>query len=173
MRIQATIQQSIVWLAAVGLLIPQVGLSAGRDGQTPIRDLALQPGATLQGVLLTVEGQPAANQSVVLLSHHEPVARVSTGADGRFAFTGVRPGLHALATDQVQLAVRVWSPSAAPPSAVSEVLVVTEQGPVVRGAFGGFWPKWQHPLLVGGLLITAGVIGGVIGYNIRDFDPAS
>ena len=61
----------------------------------------------------------------------------------------------------------LWAEGTAPPSARPEVLLVSEDGQVVRGG-GRFGGSNANLILMGGLVLVAGVIGGVIGYNIKD-----
>ncbi|MBP62420.1 MAG: hypothetical protein CMJ62_12945 [Planctomycetaceae bacterium] len=156
------------------MLLPQISLADTHVTRPTVRDAALQAGGTLQGSLLSPDGKAQTGRTVQLLSRGEVVASTQTDREGRFAFRGLRAGVYGLHTDGVAIAYRLWADGAAPPSAVSDVLLVSGQEPIVRGAIGDhFGGHLGKPLLLGGLLGAAGVIGGVIGYNIRDFDPAS
>lgn len=164
MKLVARMKNCLVVGAVVGLLVPQAAL-AQQPTQGSIRDAALGSGGVLKGTLFSTEGQPEAGQDVHLVASGELIARVRTDADGQFEFRGLRGGMYMLQAQGATASYRLWSEDAAPPSAVSEVLLMSDDSLVARGQI---FPEVSRPLLLGGLLIAAGVIGGVIGYNIKD-----
>lgn len=164
MKLVSGIQTCLIAGAVFGMLLPQASFAETRLPQPEIKDAALQAGGMLQGSLLSVNGETQSGRDVQLLSRGEVVARTVTDSEGRFGFRGLRPGLYALQADGVASGYRVWADAAAPPSAVSEVLLVSSQSSVVRGLA----PNITKPLILVGLLTAAGVIGGVIGYNVKD-----
>jgi hypothetical protein len=158
----------------VGILVPQSVYAVNGPLQTPngsapaVQDVALNADGHLVGQLIDVNGSPQ-NESVVRLQQDgRDVATVVTDRHGRFAVANVRAGLYQVTSDRANGVYRVWTAQAAPPAAHGRVLLV-DQETVVRGQGG----NWRRTLLIGGLIISAGVIGGVIGYNIRDVDDAS
>lgn len=165
MTLATRIRSCLVAGAVFGMLLPQVGFGETTAVRAVVRDAALQAGGTLQGALVSANGKPQTGRTVQLLSRGEIVAKTVTDREGRFGFRGLHAGVYALHTEGVATGYRLWAEGAAPPSAVSDILLVSGQEPVVRGA--PFGPGGK-PLLLGGLLIAAGVIGGVIGYNVRD-----
>ena len=168
MRLLTHLRRCLIAGATFGLLMPQINFAAERTQISPIRDVALQQGGTLRGAVLSPEGQGAAGKTISLVSGGELVAEATLGEDGRFVISGLRPGVYSVAAGDTQNVLRLWSATAAPPAAAKELLLVEGQSQVVRGALGRHLPRWDHPLVVGGLLITAGLIGGVIGYNLKD-----
>lgn len=167
MRMLARIRVSLVVGATIGLLVPHNSFGRGPAVGKQVRDVALQAGGTLQGTLMTAAGTPASDQRVLLLSNDEVVVEAVTGPEGRFSVSGIRPGVYSVRADESQGVYRLWSTGAAPPSALPELLLISDDGQVVRGG-GRFGGSNGNMLLMGGLLLAAGVIGGVIGYNIRD-----
>lgn len=173
MKLLSQVRRCLIVGATIGLLMPQTTF-AERGHISPIRDIALQQGGILRGEVLSAEGQGAFGQTISLASKGESVATAVVGTDGKFTISGLRPGVYSVAIGETQSVLRLWSEPAAPPAAVSELLLVQQESQVIRGkGKGRGLPRFDNPLLVGGLLLGAGVIGGVIGYNIRDFDPAS
>jgi hypothetical protein len=168
MRLLTQVKRFLIVGATLGLLTPQTTLAGNRHNNSPIRDVALQPGGILRGEVLSTQGQSAAGKPISLAANGELVANAAVGADGKFVIGGLRPGVYLVTVGETQSVLRLWSRMAAPPAATSELLLVDQQSQVVRGAHGGHLPQWDHPILVTGLLITAGVIGGVIGYNLKD-----
>lgn len=175
MKLLSQVRRCLIVGATLGLLMPQATFAGERTHRSPIRDVALQQAGTLRGAILSAEGKNATGQRVSLAANGELVADAVVGADGKFAIVGIRPGVYSVSVGESQNVVRLWSTTAAPPAATPELLLVDQQSLVVRGKGGGgaHLPSFDHPFLVGGMLLTAGLIGGVIGYNIKDFDPAS
>jgi hypothetical protein len=173
MRLLSQVRRCLIVGATLGLLMPQVSFAVERNQVPPIRDVALQHGGILRGEVLSAQGQSASGQTISLATNSEVVANVVVGTDGKFAIAGLRPGVYSVAVGETQSVLRLWSETAAPPSATHELLLVDQQEQVVRGGGFGYMPQWNHPIVVSGLLLTAGVIGGVIGYNVRDSSPAS
>ena len=173
MKLLKQVRRCLIVGATLGLLMPQAAFAGERTRISPIRDVALQQGGTLRGELMSAQGHGAAGQTISLATDGELVAKAVVGADGKFFIGGLRPGVYSVVSGYTQSTLRLWSQAAAPPAAAPELLLVQQQSQIARGQFPNHLPQWDHPLLVGGLLITAGVIGGVIGYNIKDFDPAS
>ena len=168
MTLLVQFRRCLVVGAMLGLLLPRATFAGGRHHDSPIRDVALQPGGIFRGEVLSTQGQSAVGKTISLATNGEFVAQAMVGADGKFLVAGLRPGVYSVAVGATQTILRLWSETAAPPAATPELLLVDQQTQVVRGAYGGHLPQWNHPLVVGGLLITAGVIGGVIGYNLDD-----
>jgi len=173
MKLLSQVRRCLIVGAALGLLMPQTTFARERSQISPIRDVALQQGGTLHGTILSAQGQTAVGQTISLSSDGDFVAKAAVGMDGKFVIGGLRPGVYSVVAGDTRNVIRLWSETAAPPAATPELLLIDQQSQVVRGELGGHLPQWDHPLLVGGLLVTAGLIGGIIGYNIRDFDPAS
>jgi Carboxypeptidase regulatory-like domain len=166
-------QRSLIAAATFGLLLPPATFAVEPSQAASIRDVALQQGGTLRGTVLSEQGRAAAGRTVTLVTGNKIVAQTQVRHDGSFAITGLRPGVYFVRSGGSQNVLRLWSEVAAPPSATQQLLLVNQTGQVVRGAHGGLLPQWDHPILVSGLLLGAGVIGGVIGYNLKDDDPAS
>ncbi|MDA1053756.1 MAG: carboxypeptidase-like regulatory domain-containing protein [Planctomycetota bacterium] len=176
MKLLTQVRRCLIVGATLGLLIPQATFAGQRNHNSPIRDVALQQGGALRGAILSAQGQHAVGQTISLSADGEFVAKAVVGTGGKFTISGLRPGVYTVVAGETQNVIRLWSETAAPPAATPELLLVEQDSQIVRGkgkGGGSRLPEWNHPLLVGGLLGATGLIGGVIGYNIRDFDPAS
>lgn len=174
MKLLAQVRRTLMVGATIGLLMPPMTFGGDRVHPSSIRDVALQQAGTLRGEALSAQGPRVAGTPIAISTDGEIVADAVVGANGKFAVSGLRPGVYSVVVGDSQSIVRLWSEAAAPPVATSELILVDQQQQIVRGELGhGFLPRWNHPVMVNGLLLTVGVIGGVIGYNIRDFDPAS
>lgn len=160
------IRSCLVGGAILGMLMPQVGFATSPADGPIIRDAALQSGGVVRGALISSAGRARADRPVNLLLHGKQIASTTTDVDGRFQFRGVRAGVYRLQAAGADRSYRLWSEAAAPPSADAQILLLENDQLVVRGKKGG--GTLAKPLLLGGLLLAAGVIGGVIGYNIKD-----
>ena len=76
-----------------------------------------------------------AGTAVAVLDQGRPIVSTQTGADGRFAITGVKAGVYEVATSNGVTVCRLWAPRTAPPAAQSDALVV-HGDTVVRGGKG-------------------------------------
>ncbi len=157
----------------IGSLLLPPGMPAAGDlsGRILVRDVALGADGALHGSLMTAEGKPQPYSEVVLLKGAEVVGLAKTQVDGSFTIRQIRPGLYELATSHSTNVYRVWAPRTAPPAAQSTALLV-QGNTIVRGQ-EGVWSPTRRALILGGIIITSGVVGGVIGYTIKDDESAS
>jgi len=132
--------------------------------QFEVKDVSLQPGGMMQGVALSTSAKPIAGADVVVCYGTHVIARTKTAADGSFAVKGLRAGAHTVQVGSRSHVFRLWTAAAAPPDAIRTVAVNGDNG-VVRGQH---MPPVNLPVVAAAL--TFGVIGGVIGYNIKDDD---
>lgn len=141
---------------------------AAKPTQKRVSDVRLSKNGLLTGVAVNNVAKPLANAEVVV--HYGPhvIARTRTAKDGSFAVTGLRGGQHTVSIGSRNHTCRLWTGKTAPPRATSRV-ALNGDAHVVRAQGPG--PD------VGTLAVVAGVgvLGGVIGYNVRDHDspPAS
>ncbi len=168
MNILKRCTRGLVYLAAFGLLMPQVSFGGDLGRHSIVRDVTLQQGGTLVGAVMSSEGRHLPGATVTISTDGEVVGTTVVEADGRFAIGGLRPGVYAVTAGEAKSIVRLWSEMAAPPAATSDLLLVDQHAQVVRGLHHGHLPQWDHPILVGGMLLAAGVVGAVIGYNVKD-----
>jgi hypothetical protein len=133
----------------------------------PIQDVSLDRQGTLQGQLVDANGKPVAAASVSLRQNGQVAGRAATDRTGQFTFANTRTGVYEIAAAGTNGVYRVWTAEAAPPAANGKVLLV-DKGDVVRGQENNA----RRLLLCTGLILGAGVIGGVIGYNIKDDDAS-
>lgn len=154
-----------VWADAIGSRNSLARTAAGM----PVVDVALHEGGLLKGQVIDVQGNPQADTSVALWRRGEHVGDAQTDAEGHFALAGLGSGVYQLKTAEGAGVCRLWAPGAAPPAAHEAVLLISGNE-VVRGQRGMTAGRRQL-LILGGAAAAAGVIGGVIGYNVRT--PAS
>ncbi len=156
----------LLFVAAIGLVIPPPVLLAASQSRATVLDLALRDGGVMQGQLTDQQGVVQVGQEVVLEYQGQQIARTRTDAQGAFAFTNLRGGMYILGTPTGKMLVRAWAVNTAPPKAGQDLLLVT--GDVAaRGQLPGTLTQWG----LGTLVIAAGVAGVVV--VTRDRDPAS
>lgn len=153
------------------LFMPPATRSAEKaKGLVAVRDVSLGEDGSLRGTLLTPDGKPQANADVVLRKGTEVVGAAKTQIDGSFVMRQVRPGLYELISARSANLFRVWNSRGAPPAALATATLV-QSDLIIRGQEE--WSPVRRALILGGVIVTSGVIGGVIGYNVKDDDSAS
>jgi hypothetical protein len=123
-------------MLAAGLAASSATSGSGARQQPVIRDVALQAGGVMRGQVLDSQGQPCSDVSVQIAKSSDVNARplvVRTDSAGRFEFSGLAGGIHAIQTSQGAALCRLWTSTTAPPAAVSEVLLIAGDG-LVRGS---------------------------------------
>jgi hypothetical protein len=165
----------IVLIAAWSTALPQIGQSAGtttgRTNTLPevtARDVVLDDQGLLHGTLTNAQGHPQAATELVIRRGGNLLTTIKSQTDGRFVVRDLRPGLYEINTDRSYGLFRVWTPQSAPPVAQPAALIV-QRTSVIRAQE---WNAWRRALILGGVIITSGVIGGVIGYNIKEDDAS-
>jgi hypothetical protein len=168
MSIQVPFRWIVVCAACWSVTFPLAGYSAGNPVAPvpPVRvyDLVLDADGVLRGAVTSASGQPRAGAEVVAWQAGQIVAATATQDDGQFAIRHLRPGVYEFNTARSATRFRVWAARTAPPGARRAALLV-EDPLIVRGQQ---WNAWQRALILSGVIITSGVVGGVIGYNVKD-----
>lgn len=157
------------WLAAlatIGWCLPIAAATAQEIGPADahvIRDVELARGGLLVGRLLDANGRPLRDADVSVLAGGKTLASMRTDADGVFAVSNLRGGVHEITTaDNVQVC-RLWAHGTAPPHTPRSIDVVSGSE-VIRGQYGPppgnrFVRKakvWAtNPLIVGGVIAAA------------------
>ena len=152
-----------------------------RHAPNAIEDVALGPDGVLEGRAVSGEGggprETVAGLPVTLFEGGLPVARTTSDVDGRFAVRNLRGGLYRVVIDTADgprwRFCRLWTSSAAPPHAQSEVSV-----PVGRWLLRGQSPFPADGFPPGATVgaIAAGAIAiPIIYHNVKkdNFVPAS
>jgi hypothetical protein len=121
---------SIVWLAVVGLVVPQVQTvtaSSGSGLSNPIADIVLTKDGLLQGQLVDRSGSPHAEAAIVVSNSDGVVVRSQTDAHGYFSAKIAAGGVYAVTSGQSGAMLRVWTARNAPPSAKSGILLISSE----------------------------------------------
>lgn len=165
---------SLAGLACVTWLFPTQAMAAGKtepssnSSRNPaaIRDVELGGGGRITGQFLDVQGQPKANQVVVIQRQHGQPLQTHTDPNGRFVIAGASGGLYQISTDDSVILCRCWAENTAPPGANRDVLIVSGDG-VQRGQrpIGEF--LFSAPVLVA-LVIAAAIAIPIAIHNSQD-----
>ncbi len=139
----------VIFLAVVGMCVPELAFAAAPPATPAVVDVALSNGGVLHGQLIDLRGGNAAGVPVSVKAQNKEIIRTVTVKDGRFAVPGLRGGVYQVAAARGQGVYRVWTAKAAPPSAQKNAIVFT-------GLFGGA-PKMllANPVIVAGVVATA------------------
>lgn len=115
------------------------------------------------GRLLDANGRPVHDAEVSVLSSGKPLAAMRTDANGVFAVSNLRGGVHEIVTVNNAQVCRLWAPGTAPPRVPKSIDVVADSD-VVRGQYGPPFGNrfveraklWAtNPLVVAGVVATA------------------
>ena len=149
-------------LAVVGCILVQC-LCFGADQSAantasvtrpPIRDIRMQVGGNVVFHVQDAAGIPQPRRVVTIGYQGHTVATAVSNASGQVRISGLRPGIHVLASGQSGMALRLWNAEVAPPSALNSTAVIVSQ-PVVRGQYGA-------PMMGPGMLATGAAVAGVV-----------
>ena len=128
----------IVGLVSVSLsLSPVAPFCHAAGGGSAMQDVALSENGVIVSRVVDLQGEPVNGQRVAILFENREIASAVTDQDGLIAVSGLKPGVHAIATDTGTTVCRFWSNGTAPPTAVSVPAVVAD-AELVRAQFGGF-----------------------------------
>lgn len=150
-------------LAALGMILPPGQARAAskdlpaRKAPAPVVNDITMTGGKLTGRVINAQGKAVDGATVTLRQGKNEVAKLVTDKDGGFAASNLRGGVYEIAAGQSTGVIRVWSEKTAPPSAKTQVMLVSDPNNAVRG---------QDPYYYGvdpaTVLIIAGVITGVV-----------
>ena len=169
------IRECLVAIAAVGLLMPPSIVSAQFPGETggapavnqlTTRDVALDDGGFLNGVVVDDAGVPQSDVLLYIVGDGAYAGSTSTNAAGEFQLGLDRGGQYNLLVGNgVVMPLRCWAAKTAPPSAQQRLLISVDE--VFRGqvhpAACGLGNAW----VIAGL-ITAAIVIPVALHNNRD-----
>ncbi len=166
------LQLGLALLATAGLIVPPAAWAQGgnNDAQaatpaateegnrTPsIIDVAMSSEGSFEGVLVDEQGNPIDAAVIAMYRGEEMVAELTTGAEGRFASSGLPAGVYRVVSPQGEATFRLWSHDAAPPTAVTTAVLVNSSG-VARAQMGILDPVGTSLILLG---ITSVVLAAV------------
>lgn len=132
------VRGAVVGLACWGLVVPHAVFAQEKNTTArtaQMTDVKLANGGVLRGRVVNAQGKALANTTVLVSYNGQVIARTNSSASGTYAVKGLRGGLHQVTAGSQSNVVRLWTASAAPKSARTEVLSVA--GSVVRGQYGG------------------------------------
>ncbi len=129
------------------------------DAKARIRDVLLSERGVVELQLVDSQGQGLKNVPVTVKFQDRIVAQATTGENGLVSLEKIRPGQHTVHAGAGIELVRVWQPSAAPPSAVNRLAIVSDER-VVRGQPGSTPSNpGQTTISPGGALTILSLVG--------------
>lgn len=160
MKFSRCVCRSLVALAVIGVVFPQLAFAANGDERASearvkvqTRDVALDADGTLRGQIVNQQGVAQAEMPVVLSQGGRAIAAARTDDAGKFELAQLRGGVYQLYTTGAVGSYRVWANRTAPPSAIGQVLLTHDEA-LAMGQHGGG--------RIRGLLTNPWVIGGVV-----------
>ena len=158
------LRQAAVGIGALGLLIPSPAVFAVERAhgapaipgfEAPlISDIALGPGGTLAGQVVSEAGQGVPGIPVTVRHNETVVATTTSGAEGKFIVGGLQGGIFHVSAGQGLEIYRLWAPETAPPAA-GKVALIVHNGITVRGQVSSIGKFLANPLLIAGIVAVA------------------
>lgn len=108
-----------------------------------VRDVELSGEGTLHGAVLTDVGETINGAQVRLQHQGKTVAVTTTDADGRFAITGVRAGMHHIAAGSLTTPVRLWKSGTAPQQASAGIAISGSETIIRAQSYDPYCPPQQ------------------------------
>jgi hypothetical protein len=158
--------RALMFLASAGICLPLAPATAEeiQSAKPPvIRDVELEYGGLLIGRLVDANGRPQCDTHVSVVTSGKTLATTRSDAEGVFAVSKLRGGVHEIRTAENVQVCRLWAHDTAPPRVPKSIDVVSN-GDVVRGQYGPppgnrFIKKakvWAtNPFIVGGVVAAA------------------
>ncbi len=104
-------------------------LGAANAHPVAANDIAIGPNGTLTGIVTDASGRAKGGEIVTVGFAGAEVAAVQTLEDGRFTIEGLREGSHVVTASGAPKPVRFWQARNAPPTAESDIALVSGQVP--------------------------------------------
>ena len=134
MKINSFLRVGALWLAMLGIALPNAVL--GATPHAAVHDVKLNYTGELHGRILQTSGQPVANQTVQIHRNGQLIANAATDVNGQFVAANLSNGVYQVVSGGVQRTYRVWDRQSAPPIA-QDYAVQTAGEEIVRGQGGG------------------------------------
>jgi hypothetical protein len=120
------LRQILVSMLVLSLLAPaSASAAAPADVPQHAADIALAAGGEFRGRVLDRNGRPSSDCEIRISHGRQCVACVRSGQQGEYVVTGLRGGLHSIATPDGATLCRFWAPGSAPPHAAQQLLLVS------------------------------------------------
>jgi hypothetical protein len=137
-----------------------------------IPDIALDAAGVLRGIVVDDRGSAVPGVAMEIRGPAWAVARTVSDEAGRFAVAGLRGGTYQLTAPHAFKVCRVWTPGAAPPSAVRQIMLVCNQNRI-RGQLEVEPRFTSDALLLGAIVVAGGAIPIVVDSNRMDHPSGS
>lgn len=161
MKFSLPIGRTLPAIVSASLMISSVALAqssthAPGAAATPVRDAVLLDNGVLLGQLVDSTGRSTPSRDFEVRQNNRLVVTNRSAMDGRFAVSGLRPGVYQIMTPTNVTTVRLWTPELAPPVAESEVVVVHNGGAVASPLKRASWFRvLGNPWVMGGIAVGA------------------
>ncbi len=169
-------------LAALGLLVPPVAVSAAEPQRSPapaaavdfpqISDVALGAGGTLNGQVVDAVGSGVEGAVVTIRRGDVVAATAVSGRQGYFAIAGLQGGVVQVSAGQGIGVYRLWAAETAPPAAGNAALIVSDPT-TIRGQNSRMGQVLRNPLVIAGIVTVAVAVPITVAQYRKDHKSGS
>lgn len=132
MKLYRLFKAVVAGLACTGILIPAYALEAAeppvkrQQSKSGILDVRLAKSGVFEAQVFDAKMKPVANVGVSIRKERKEVLRTKTDGRGFFRAHGLKPGIYYVIAGTGHGLYRVWSDRTAPPSARSQIRMISD-----------------------------------------------
>lgn len=145
----------MILLPSAAFSVDQSTANSVDSSSTLIRDIRMREGGLVLIHVLDAAGKPLSGRVVTITHQGKTVAAARSNAAGHVWISGLRSGIHVMASGQTANALRFWTADVAPQFAADSTAIAPSQA-IIRGQYGA-------PMIGPGMLATGAAVAGIVG----------
>ena len=166
----AVVLACVTWVLPVRELAgsppSNLGGAIAKQPATTILDLSLGISGRLSGQVIDAQGKPMPQRTVVVQrTPGGEVVQSLTDREGRFSIENLKGGMFQISAGSASVLCRCWTANTAPPSAIRQLLLVSDDS-ISRGQRPIGELLFSNPILIG-LIIAAAIAIPIAVHNSK------